>query len=61
MSSQMLRQKIKSLGEIPEGDTLDVLRRQLSRLEGVEPESEKSEAELAAAAAIEGEDSESSI
>lgn len=40
MSSQMLKQKIKQLGELPEGDTPDVLRKQLARLEQGEPEPE---------------------
>lgn len=38
MSSQMLKAKIRSLGELPESDNLPVLRRQLARLEQGEPE-----------------------
>lgn len=38
MSTQMLKQKINQLGELPEGDTPEVLRKQLARLEQGEPE-----------------------
>jgi len=38
MSSQMLKAKIKSLGELPESDNEDGLRKQLARLEQGEPE-----------------------
>lgn len=47
MSLQMLKMKIKSLGENPTGDTADSLRKQLAQIEQGEPEPELTEEELA--------------